>query len=152
MNNELNSITILEMSSLTKERPRTNFYTRAVYTPKKTKDNEKIIAQEFMVQNPRWLVDRNPLKVSIEVFLNIPKGITKSVKVGMANDEIKPLTKPDVDNIAKLVLDALNGVAFVDDKQIVELSVKKRYWDIESQKSKNKLVKIYIEKEMSLSN
>ena len=101
-----------------------------------------------MVQNPQWLIDRNPLKVSIEVFLNIPKGITKSVKVGMANDEIKPLTKPDVDNIAKLVLDALNGVAFVDDKQIIELSVKKRYWDIESQKSKNKLVKIYIEKEM----
>ena len=47
MNNELNSITILEMSSLTKERPRTNFYTRAVYTPKKTKDNEKTTIQNL---------------------------------------------------------------------------------------------------------
>ena len=37
------------------------------------------------------------------------------------------MCKPDVDNIAKAVLDALNGVIWVDDKQVVELTVKKYY-------------------------
>lgn len=33
--------------------------------------------------------------------------------------------KPDADNIAKLVMDALNGVAYADDAQVTKLTVKK---------------------------
>ena len=35
--------------------------------------------------------------------------------------------KPDVDNIAKAVLDALNGIAYDDDKQITSLVIDKKY-------------------------
>lgn len=38
-----------------------------------------------------------------------------------------PQKKPDTDNIAKIVLDALNGLAYPDDKQVVELQVLKTY-------------------------
>lgn len=38
-----------------------------------------------------------------------------------------PTSKPDIDNVAKLVLDGLNGVAFVDDSQIIDLTASKRY-------------------------
>lgn len=43
------------------------------------------------------------------------------------------IVKPDVDNIAKLVLDALNGLAYADDKQVVGLmTIKKdRFRDVE---------------------
>lgn len=41
--------------------------------------------------------------------------------------KMRPTMKPDNDNIAKSVLDALNGLAYVDDKQIVELKVNKYY-------------------------
>lgn len=40
---------------------------------------------------------------------------------------LSPTTKPDIDNVAKLVLDGLNGVAFVDDSQIVDLTASKRF-------------------------
>ena len=40
---------------------------------------------------------------------------------------IKPTKKPDCDNIAKIVLDSLNGIAFMDDKQVVNLVVTKNY-------------------------
>ena len=45
----------------------------------------------------------------------------------MATNEIRPTKKPDNDNIAKIILDALNGVAYQDDKQVVSLQVEKYY-------------------------
>lgn len=38
-----------------------------------------------------------------------------------------PLKKPDADNVAKIILDALNGIAYLDDKQVVDLGVHKSY-------------------------
>lgn len=43
-----------------------------------------------------------------------------------------PAKTPDGDNICKAVLDAINEVAFKDDKQVVEITVKKRYTTMES--------------------
>ena len=50
----------------------------------------------------------------------------------MLNNEIYPTTKPDTDNIAKSILDSLNGIAYKDDKQIVSLKVDKYYTEIPS--------------------
>lgn len=141
----IKSITVVELDSFTKERPRTNFYTKAVYTPKSTIDREKKIAQEFLKQNKEWEIDPKALKVRIEAVLNLPI-VNKKETVGMLDGTIKPLRKPDVDNVAKLVLDALNGVAYVDDKQIVELNVIKKYGNLESKKTKKKFLKIEVEK------
>ena len=40
---------------------------------------------------------------------------------------LNPTKKPDADNIGKVVLDALNGIAYEDDKQVIELRVSKQY-------------------------
>ena len=45
----------------------------------------------------------------------------------MITGEIKPVVKPDVDNVAKSILDALNGIIYLDDKQIIELDIEKIY-------------------------
>jgi Holliday junction resolvase RusA-like endonuclease len=45
----------------------------------------------------------------------------------MAAGEILPVVKPDLDNVAKLILDALNGVAWHDDNQIARLTISKVY-------------------------
>ena len=42
---------------------------------------------------------------------------------------VYPTTKPDIDNVAKAVFDAMNGIVFQDDKQIVNQMVTKRYSD-----------------------
>ena len=45
----------------------------------------------------------------------------------MLKGDLRPIKKPDCDNIAKIILDALNGIAFHDDSQIVTLEVFKYY-------------------------
>ena len=43
---------------------------------------------------------------------------------------ISPIKKPDMDNIAKIILDSLNGLAYLDDKQVTKLVIWKKYGDI----------------------
>ena len=45
----------------------------------------------------------------------------------MLDDNIFPTIKPDTDNIAKSILDSLNKIAYLDDKQVVKLEVEKYY-------------------------
>jgi Holliday junction resolvase RusA-like endonuclease len=60
-------------------------------------------------------------------YYGVPKSKSKKVAADMLNGHILPTKKPDIDNIAKIILDGLNGIAWDDDKQIVELLVGKRY-------------------------
>lgn len=72
---------------------------------------------------------QGPIKASIEAYYTIPKSKSKNIKAQMLKNIIRPVKKPDVDNIAKAVLDSLNGVAYKDDSQIVGLSMNKYYAD-----------------------
>lgn len=98
-----------------KSRPR--FGNGHTYTPAKTRSAEEAIAWQ-------WKAEGHPIyscPVSVEIFVSapLPKSLPKRV-------ESRPYTvKPDIDNIAKLALDALNGVAYEDDKQVVALMVRK---------------------------
>ena len=56
----------------------------------------------------------------------------------MLENKISPTKKPDIDNIVKVVLDALNKLAFIDDNRVTKIEVEKRY-------SKNPKVYIKIE-------
>lgn len=48
----------------------------------------------------------------------------------MLNNEIYPTIKPDTDNIAKSILDSLNGIAYLDDKQVTDLRIRKQYSEV----------------------
>lgn len=133
------SLTIVKMDSFTKERPRTNFYTGAIYTPPSTLKREKYIAQQFSVQNMGWGISDGPVSVEIDVEVNVPTSARKKEKEEMIEGLIYPTKKPDLDNVAKLVLDGLQGVAFDDDYQVVELKVNKKY-------GKEKMLKIKVKK------
>lgn len=67
-----------------------------------------------------------PLSVRVEAFMPIPASWSVKKRASAANGEIMPTTKPDADNIVKM-LDALNGVVWRDDSLIVSLFVIKRY-------------------------
>jgi Holliday junction resolvase RusA-like endonuclease len=45
----------------------------------------------------------------------------------IAEERELPMKKPDCDNIVKIILDALNGVAYTDDKQVVDVRCRKCY-------------------------
>ena len=58
---------------------------------------------------------------------------TKKEKALIEEDKCWCITKPDADNVAKLVLDALNKTAYDDDNQVVKITALKK-WTIEDER------------------
>lgn len=107
-----------------KQRPR--FNGKFAYTPKETVEYENWIKTCYSMKYPVMLL-KNPLKVKIIAYFEIPKSTSKKKQKQMLDCEIFPTVKPDTDNIAKSILDSLNGIAYLDDKQVVKLEVEKYY-------------------------
>lgn len=108
-----------------KARPRFNTHTGRTYTPSKTGAYERFIALCFKQAGGKKL--NGAIEIKIECFYQIAKSYTKATKALMEKGEIQATIKPDLDNVAKAVMDGLNGIAFDDDKQVVSLKVSKRY-------------------------
>ena len=112
-----------------KQRPRATRQGR-VYTPSQTINAEAWIKQCAM-QAVRDQVDFAPLQGALEVGLTVVVGVPKSWSRKRAIRALegtdRPIGKPDLDNVAKLHLDALNGVVWKDDAQVVALRASKVY-------------------------
>jgi Holliday junction resolvase RusA-like endonuclease len=108
-----------------KGRPR--FGNGRTYTDKQTLEYERLIATRASEAMPCPAVETSVI-VRIVVYKGIPVSWSKGRRQrAMMGGEIPG--KPDLDNVAKAVLDALNGVAYVDDVQVVKLMVSKHYSD-----------------------
>lgn len=90
------------------------------YTPKKTHDYENLIKESYT-----GVLHDGAIKIEINAHFAIPKSYTKKKKMELPGKVY--MMKPDIDNIAKSVLDGLNGVAWSDDTQVVEMSITKHY-------------------------
>lgn len=114
-----------------KERPRAAIIGghARIFTPKATEAYEKEIRAAWIKQNGN-VPEEYPMRARIYFGLPIPKSETKKNKVQMLARKIFPTKKPDLDNMAKAVLDALNGVAYKDDCQIVTMLSKKNYAEV----------------------
>ena len=110
-----------------KGRPRVNTITAIAYTPAKTKEYEELIKQYFIIKYRGVKPLDGRISVTIKANFCIPKTMNKSQKEEIKNGNISPTKKPDIDNIAKIVLDALNKLAFNDDNQITKLNIEKVY-------------------------
>lgn len=98
-------------------------------TPENTVLYENLVKQSFIQQsseNCRWF-NKEPLMMHIIAFYPIPKSTTKKDRQLITTGRLYPTKKPDADNVAKVICDALNGVAYGDDTQIVRLIVMKSY-------------------------
>lgn len=114
-----------------KARPRVNTYTCKAYTPTNTKDYELLVKQYFKIKYPRFVPLENRLAVKIVATFKVPKTTTKKDREQIEKGLISPTKKPDIDNIVKIILDALNQMAFKDDTQITKLEVEKVYGEEE---------------------
>lgn len=111
-----------------KARPRVT--SRGTYTPQKTKTYEQLVRVEYRRQCKDASFGGRPLSVSIRSYYKIPRSAAKRQRERMLADKTWPTKKPDADNIAKAVLDALNGIAYKDDAQVICLDIVK-HWDID---------------------
>ena len=96
------------------------------YTPKKTADYEEYIRLAYKEAGGEMFPDE-PLRLEVECDMGIPSSVSKKKFMDMNEGRIRPTKRPDIDNLVKTVLGAGNGVIYRDDKQVVELSVIKKY-------------------------
>ena len=112
-----------------KGRPR--FSTRGgfvkTYTPQTTVTYENMIKASAMLA----MGASEPLESPIAVFLHVTKGIpasyTKKRIEACLNGSERPTKKPDIDNILKCYLDAMNNIVYKDDKQVVTIHATQVY-------------------------
>lgn len=98
-----------------------------IYKAREDKAWEKLILTSYAAENPGAKPYSGAVKVSVETVIPVPISKPRRIQDDMMTGKIPAVKKPDVDNVAKAVLDALNGGAWLDDKQVVMLTVKKRY-------------------------
>ena len=99
----------------------------STYSPTKTRDYESVIkdaAQKAMGSNELL---ETPVTVAIYITVPIPQSYSKKRTEACLNGSERPIKKPDIDNIAKCFLDAMNQVVYLDDTQVLTLHVTKVY-------------------------
>lgn len=98
------------------------------HTPDKTVIYENLIKMEYMAQcNNYRFPDDAMLDMRIKAYYGIPKSRSKKVKEQMRQGILRPVKKPDIDNVIKVVADSLNQIAYKDDTQIVDCQCRKFY-------------------------
>lgn len=102
------------------------------YTPEKTAEYEELVRTIYSLKakdknyQTMFFSEGTPVAVEIKAYFKIPK-VSREIRKKMLSGEIRPLVKPDLDNIGKIICDALNGIAYDDDKQIAEMQIQKWY-------------------------
>ena len=106
-----------------KQRPR--FSHGHAYTPKKTMDYERKVKDCYLMEYPTGLAFKDePIELILNVYFQIPKSVSKKKREDLLVYHY-PTKRPDADNFLKSVADALNGVCYTDDCQIVTVTVNK---------------------------
>lgn len=97
------------------------------YTPAKTV-NYEIVVKEYakIAMNGRPPLT-GPIKLSCCFHLPIPKSWSKAKKADALAGKLLPISRPDIDNYIKAVLDAANEIVVRDDSQVVALVSSKQY-------------------------
>ena len=98
------------------------------YTPDKTVAYEELVRQRFLdtAQGLRFS-DDEPVFMKVIINHKIPKSASKKKRQQMLDDEILPIKRPDGDNCLKIIKDALNGIAYRDDCQVV-YELAEKHW------------------------
>lgn len=112
-----------------KGRPRVvrNGGTTRTYTPERTASYENLVKIEFERAQAKGYGAGVALMMQIIAYYAPAASDSKRRKAAKLNGDIRPTKKPDADNILKVIADALNGLAYDDDAQIVEARIVKRY-------------------------
>ena len=97
------------------------------FTPAKTARYEAFVAGVYKSLYPGAKPLTSPVELCIDAFFEIPKSWPVEKRKRALAGMIFPTVKGDFDNIAKAVSDALNGLAWEDDKQVVYAVIRKVY-------------------------
>lgn len=116
---------VVEGKPVGKGRPR--WSGRHMYTPSATQLYEMAVARACKKAMGGLRLKTTPVRVLVEVRKKIPAHVSKATREAMLSGEIRPMTRPDLDNVVKSVLDGCNGIAYEDDCQVVAFAASSIY-------------------------
>ena len=100
------------------------------------RDHFYLALTEFKEQNQKFdlsIMKKRPVIIEGFFYFKIPKSYSKKRRQGILNfTDNSYVKKPDLDNCLKIVMDALNKIAFDDDSQIIKMTGSKNYSPNES--------------------
>lgn len=99
----------------------------STYTDAKTKSYETLVKEAAIKAMENRPLIEGPVKLDLIIRLPVPKSYPKKRSEACLNGSEWPTKKPDWDNVAKSVADAMNDIVFLDDTQIVIARVVKVY-------------------------
>lgn len=98
-----------------------------MFTPAKTKSYENHVKEEALASMRGMEPLSGAVALHLELYLGVPASYPKGKRAKCLSGEIRPTKKPDIDNVVKAICDAFNGAVWIDDVQVVDLHVTKRY-------------------------
>ena len=109
-----------------KGRPR---FTRSgvIYTPERTKKYERLVKECYREQCGNINFGTTSIALYVKAYVTPLTKFRKAEKLAALKGELKPIAKPDADNILKVILDALNEVAYDDDRYIYKIEIERIY-------------------------
>lgn len=117
------------MRPVSKARPR--FVNGRCYTPETTKVAEDAIAfivKAHMIKHG-LTTTLLPVSITLEFSFKLPASATKRDRELLKQGKLQNIKKPDLDNLVKLVTDAMNKIAYNDDNQVVVINASKVFGD-----------------------
>lgn len=89
------------------------------FTPKETREYEQIVG--FYARRAIKQPLEGAIRVKVDFYIPIPKSWSEKKKRLAEAGEIRPASRPDLDNLEKALFDGMNGIAWIDDAQVVEV-------------------------------
>ncbi len=102
------------------------------YVPRKTQRAEDTVSSFcFHAMNEQGfkIIEGEAIRLECRFYMQIPKSESKGKRDAMQRGQLRPIKRPDFDNLYKSVLDGIQGVAFRDDSQIVETGNSGKWYD-----------------------
>ena len=97
------------------------------YTPKRYKSYLLLVEESWVQAGSPTVPDDEPLRVVVTCFMARPKSHLSASGRVKDSFPVAPVSRPDLDNLAKGLMDGLNGKAYSDDSRVVTLTAEKRY-------------------------
>lgn len=108
-----------------KGRPRFSLRSGRAYTDQRTLAYEHAIMTAARLAMGCSQPAVGPVRVLATVYVAVPKSYSRAKRVECMNAENYPTGRPDIDNTIKILMDACNGIVWVDDSQVVEVAAGK---------------------------
>ncbi|BBN97479.1 RusA family crossover junction endodeoxyribonuclease [Sporolactobacillus terrae] len=96
------------------------------YDPPDSREYKKYVKLLASQNKPHTPIE-GPVELKLLIYRPLLKSMSKKKKAAAVAGTLRPIKKPDVDNVAKGIMDAMTGIIWQDDKQVVSLQVSKFY-------------------------